>query len=55
MAYCGQEGFNITLIPASDINQVREFATPEGSSSTSTTSHPDESLKNIAEDYFGDS
>jgi hypothetical protein len=55
MAYCGQEGFNITLIPMSDINRVLELATPEGPSSTPTTSHPDESLEKIAEDYFEDS
>lgn len=55
MTYCGQEGFNITLIPMSDISRALELATLKDSSGISTTSHPDESLKDIAEDYFGDS
>jgi len=39
----------------SDINRVLEATSPEDTSNFSTTSHPDKSLKDIAEDYFGDS
>lgn len=55
VAYCGQEGFNTTLIPESDISRVLDLATPEGANSSSTNSHPNESLEEIAEEYFGDS
>lgn len=52
MTYCGQ-GFNITLIPESDVRRVLELTTPTDSTSTSYHSHPDESLEEIAEEYFG--
>ncbi|WP_132056692.1 hypothetical protein [Halorussus amylolyticus] len=55
MKYCGQEGFNITLIPESDVSRVLELTMPEDANSTVTTSHPNESLEEIAEDYFGSS
>lgn len=54
MEYCGQEGFNIALIPPSDVDRVHDLATPEESAHTSTKSRPDESLREIAEDHFGD-
>ena len=56
MRYCGQEGFNITLIPQSDVDRIRELTKPkENNNNTSTESHPNESLRDIAEDHFGDS
>lgn len=55
MGYCGQEGFNITLIPSSDISQVRSLTSTEDPNDTSTDAHPDDSLRNIAEEHFGDS
>lgn len=55
MQSCGQEGFNITLIPESDINRILDLTTQSGTDSTSTTSHPDESLRSIAEEHFDDS
>lgn len=55
MQYCGQEGFNITLIPQSDVDQILNLTKPEEDDKTSTKSHPDESLREIAEDHFGDS
>ena len=55
MQYCGQEGFNITLIPESDISRILDLTTPEDTDSTSRASHPDESLRSIAEEHFEDS
>jgi hypothetical protein len=55
MQYCGQEGFNITLIPESDMSRILDLTTPEATDSTSVTSHPDESLRSIAEEHFEDS
>lgn len=52
--YCGQEGFNITLIPQSDVDRIRDLTKPK-EQSTSMESHPNESLRDIAEDHFGDS
>jgi hypothetical protein len=54
MQYCGQEGFNITLIPQSDVERVLDLTDPEETSNTSSKSHPNESLRDIAEDHFGD-
>lgn len=54
MGYCGQEGFNITLIPESDVSRVRELTTTKNTKDISTKSHPDDSLREIAEDYFED-
>jgi hypothetical protein len=55
MQYCGQEGFNITLIPQADVDRILALTKPEETSTTSAQSHPDESLRDIAEDHFGDS
>lgn len=55
MQYCGQEGFNITLIPQSDVDRILDLTEPEETNNTSTKSHPDESLREIAEDLFEDS
>lgn len=55
MEYCGQEGFNITSITKSDITRILDLTNIEGETNTSTTSHPDASLRKIAEDHFGDS
>ena len=55
MQYCGQEGFNITLIPESDIGRVLELTTPKNADGMPSTSHPDESLRSIAEEHFEDS
>jgi hypothetical protein len=55
MGYCGQEGFNITQIPATDIERVRELTRTANPDPKPADSHPDESLEQIAEDYFGDS
>jgi hypothetical protein len=55
MKYCGQEGFNITLVPESDIGRVRSLSSTEPPASTSREAHPDDSLRDIAEDHFGDS
>jgi len=55
MQYCGQEGFNITLIPQSDLDEILTLTEPEEPKSTSTDPHPDESLREIAEDHFGGS
>jgi len=55
MQYCGQEGFNITLLPESDTSWILDLTTPEGTDSTSATPHPDESLRSIAEEHFEDS
>jgi len=55
MQYCGQEGFNITLIPKSEINRILDLTTPEDTDSTPKMSHPDESLRSIAEEHFEDS
>lgn len=52
MQYCGQEGFNITLVPESDVGRILELATPANADGTSATSHPDESLRSIAEEHF---
>jgi hypothetical protein len=55
MQYCGQEGFNITLIPQSDVDRILDLTKPEETNSGSTKSHPDETLREIAEDHFDDS
>lgn len=55
MGYCGQEGFNITLIPRSDVDRIRSLSSPAKESEESTKSHPDDSLREIAEEHFGDS
>lgn len=55
MQYCGQEGFNITLIPESDVGRVLDLTTREDADGASATSHPDESLRSIAEEHFEDS
>lgn len=55
MQYCGQEGFNITLIPESDIGRVLKLTTPKNADGMPSTSHPDESLRSIAEEHFEDS
>ncbi|WP_155118209.1 hypothetical protein [Halorubrum sp. T3] len=55
MRYCGQEGFNITLIAQSDLDEILTLTGPEETNNTSTDPHPDESLREIAEDHFGDS
>jgi hypothetical protein len=55
MQYCGQEGFNITLIPESDISRILDLTTPTDTDSTSTAPHPDESLRSIAGEHFEDS
>lgn len=55
MQYCGQEGFNITSIPQSDIDRIRSLSSPEKESENSKKTHPDDSLREIAEEYFGDS
>lgn len=54
MNYCGQEGFNIAEIAASDINRVREIADVTNVQESTTDTQPDESLKTIAEDHFGE-
>jgi hypothetical protein len=55
MQYCGQEGFNVTLIAQSDLDEILTFTEPEETNTTSTDPHPDKSLREIAEDHFGDS
>jgi len=55
MKYCGQEGFNITLIPGSDVERILDLASLEEQDNRSLESHPDNSLREIAEDHFGDS
>jgi len=55
MQYCGQEGFNITLVPHSDISRILDITGAEETNDTAAKSHPDESLREIAEDHFGDS
>lgn len=55
MRYCGQEGFNITSIPQSDIRRINTLTTPVETGTTSAKTVPDDSLREIAEDYFGDS
>lgn len=55
MQYCGQEGFNTTLISESDVSRVLDIATPNETNDTSATSHPNDSLSSIADKYFGDS
>lgn len=55
MQYCGQEGFNITLVPESDVSRILDIATLEDGNGTASTTHPDESLRGIAEQHFGDS
>lgn len=52
MQHCGQEGFNITLIPQSDLDRIRALTEPEEKREIPTESHPDESLRDIAEEYF---
>lgn len=54
MRYCGQEGFNITLIPHSDIDKILDLTEPADTTPPSTEPHPDESLRDIAKDHFGD-
>lgn len=54
MAYAGQEGFNITQIPESDVARVNALAQPMDSQEPSTDAQPDESLRNIVDDYLGD-
>ncbi|MFC4447486.1 hypothetical protein [Halorussus aquaticus] len=53
MNYCGQEGFNIAQIAASDIDRVRDLVNSMESQDISSDSYPDDSLKAIAEDHFG--
>ncbi|MDG5778633.1 hypothetical protein VB773_00145 [Haloarculaceae archaeon H-GB2-1] len=55
MGYCGQEGFNITRIPASDIQRIRDLCSPRDDVEPTSTDHPNDSLRTIAEDYFADS
>jgi len=55
MKYCGQEGFNITLIPESDVDRILDLARLEKQANRSLESHPDDSLREIAEDHFRDS
>jgi len=55
MSYCGQEGLSITPIPSSDISQVRNLTSAEDPKNISTDAHPDDSLRNIAEESFADS
>lgn len=52
MKHCGQEGFNITLIPESDVTHALELSTPDDSGKSSPNSTPNDSLDEIAEDYF---
>jgi len=54
MQHCGQEVFNITLIPQSDVDRIRDLTKPDATTNTATEPHPDESLREIAEDHFGD-
>jgi hypothetical protein len=54
MAYCGQEGFNFTEIEESDIDRGLEIANRRDATDLSPGTHPDDSLKGIADDYFGD-
>ncbi|UPV75215.1 hypothetical protein M0R89_03880 [Halorussus limi] len=53
MNYCGQEGFNIAQITASDIDRVRNLVDSMESQEGSSNSRPDDSLETIAEDHFG--
>lgn len=55
MQYCGQEGFNITLIPESDVVRALALTTPKNADGTSSIPHPDESLQSITEEHFEDS
>jgi len=55
MNRCGQEGFNITLIPSSDFRQVCNLTSMEETNSMSSSTHPDDSLREIAEDHFNSS
>lgn len=55
MQYCGQEGFNLTLIPRPDLDRILDITSPAEPKDASTQSHPDDSLREIAEDHFGDS
>jgi|GEM_PF-4414749 hypothetical protein len=55
MQHCGQEGFNITLIPQSDVDRILDLTKQVKKDNTSMKSHPDESLREIAENHFGDS
>jgi hypothetical protein len=54
MQYCGQEGFNITPIPQSDVERVLNLTKTKKNNNPSAEPHPDESLREIAEDHFGD-
>lgn len=54
MGYCGQEGFNLTQIDESDVDRVKELTATKKRSESQTGGHPDESLQQIAEDYFGE-
>lgn len=53
MGYCGQEGFNITQIPETDLDHVLDLATPIDTNTKPSDAQPDESLQSIADDYFG--
>lgn len=52
MQYCGQEGFNFTQVPESDVERVRELTEHVEPTDVTPSSHPDDSLNSIAEEYF---
>lgn len=52
MGYCGQEGFNFTQIPEGDVDRVCELTECVEPTDVSPSSHPDDSLNSIVEEYF---
>lgn len=54
MGYCGQEGFNITQIKETDLERVRTLTDQIEETETTTSSHPDDSLSSIVDEYFGE-
>jgi hypothetical protein len=54
MKYCGQEGFNIALIPDSDLNRILELAEPKKPEEMEKQSHPDDTLDSIVDDVYRD-